>query len=147
MNALLLTALISACPQESPEGLSLRRERVELVRSHYQAADEERRQAALEVFKENRSAVNPEGKELDLSSLDLILGALKENGQIRKSILICLVHSPECINLILMHALGLLILTYEYAMFFTGGVIILTLILPACVVLVALIAFGLEAFE
>ena len=78
MNALLLTALLSACPQESPEelSLSLRRERLELVRARYQAADEERRQAALQVFKENRSAANPGGKELDQSSLDLVLSAL-----------------------------------------------------------------------
>ena len=81
MTALLLavlTGVLSACPQESPEelSLSLRRERLELVRARYGAASGERRQAALELFKEVRSAANPGGKELDQSSLDLVLRAL-----------------------------------------------------------------------
>ena len=81
MSALLLTTLLGAlsgCTQESPEefALALRRERLELVRARYQAASEERRQAALEVLNESRSAANPEGKELDQSSLDLVLSAL-----------------------------------------------------------------------
>jgi hypothetical protein len=46
------------------------------VRARYQAASEERREAALEVFKGLRSAANPEGKELDLNSIDLVLSAL-----------------------------------------------------------------------
>jgi len=82
VSALLFTTLIGAltgCPQESPEelALSLRRERVELMRVRYQAASEERRHAALEVLKENRSAANPEGKELDHGSLDRVLSALE----------------------------------------------------------------------
>jgi hypothetical protein len=81
VTALLLLALtgaLSASAQESSEELTLtlRRERLELVRARYQAASEERRQAALEVFKEIRSAANPEGQELDLSSLELVLSAL-----------------------------------------------------------------------
>jgi hypothetical protein len=74
----VLTGVLSVCPQESPEefSLSLRRERLELVRARYEVASEERRQAALELFKEIRSAANPSGKELAQSSLDLVLRAL-----------------------------------------------------------------------
>lgn len=81
MTTLLFAAmawLISACPQAPLEdfALSIRRERLELARARYADAGEDARRAALRAFEGIRSAANPEGGELDLKALELVLRAL-----------------------------------------------------------------------
>jgi len=78
-----MSGILAFAPQGPAEEfeLALRRERLELARARYYAAAEGERRAAIRVFEEIRSAANPEGEELDLRSIDLVLRALVE-GQV-----------------------------------------------------------------
>jgi hypothetical protein len=70
--------------------MSLRRERMELVRARYAVAADQERRALLAVFDAVRSAANPDGAELGVGQLDAALRALggqQESALTREAIL------------------------------------------------------------
>jgi len=70
----------SSSSQATQEELthSLRRERIELMRARYLKADAAKREAALSILRQTRSAANPKGAALDLGAVALTLEALAQ---------------------------------------------------------------------
>ena len=77
--------LLVAAPQDSVDEFSmrLRRERIELVRAQYVDADEEGRLAVRRLYKEVRSAANPDGRALGLTELGSLLRALEARAAVQ----------------------------------------------------------------
>ena len=77
ITAVALALLSSSQAPSQDLALSLQRERLERLRAGYLEAAESERVAVLSVFDGIRSAANPEGATLQLSSLERALSALK----------------------------------------------------------------------
>jgi len=77
ITAVALALLSSSQAPSQDLALSLQRERLERLRAGYLESAESERVAVLSVFDGIRSAANPEGATLQLSSLELALSALK----------------------------------------------------------------------